>query len=112
MNFWDNDITTDSRPYVMELQSYLRALQRAQTGATTMPQDGFYDTSTAAGVRQFQTAAGLPTSGEVDLATWEALFAAYQDLQDAQAPPLLIRGLRTLPLRLKQHGESGKKVAA
>ncbi len=36
----------------------------------------------------------------------------FGGIMDPHAAWLLIRGLRTLPLRLKQHGESGKKVAA
>lgn len=36
----------------------------------------------------------------------------FGGIMDPHASWLLIRGLRTLPLRLKQHGESGKKVAA
>ena len=94
MNFWDNDITTDQRPYVMEVQSYLRALERAETGTTTVPQDGFFGADTAAGVRRFQETKGLPITGQVDLITWAALFAAYEALREEQAPPLFIRGLR------------------
>lgn len=36
----------------------------------------------------------------------------FGGIMDPHCAWLLIRGLRTLPLRLKQHGESGKKVAA
>lgn len=94
MNFWDNDITTDQRPYVMELQSYLRALERDKTGTTTVPQDGFFGADTTAGVRQFQESADLPVTGTVDRVTWEAILAAHEELRNNQAPPLLIRGLR------------------
>lgn len=94
MNFWDNDITTERRPYVMEVQSYLRALERAKTGTTTVPQDGFYGTATTAGVLQFQQSAGLAATGTVNRATWVALYAAYEALQQEQAPPLFIRGLQ------------------
>ena len=107
MNFWENDITTAQRPYVMEVQSYLRALERVQAGTTIVPQDGFYDTATADGVRRFQQAAGLPVTGEVDGATWAALFTAYESLRLEQAPPLLIRGLRQ---PLLQPGDQGDAV--
>ncbi len=107
MNFWENDITTDRRPFVMEVQSYLRALERDKTGTTTVPQDGFYGTATTAGVLQFQQAAGLSMTGTVDRVTWAALFAAYEALRREQAPPMLIRGLRQPIL---QPGDQGDAV--
>lgn len=94
MTFWDNDITTDRRPYVAEVQSYLRALQRERYGTTTVPQDGLFGTATTAGVLGFQQEAGLSPTGVVDHATWEALTQAYRSLRQRQALPLLIRGLR------------------
>ena len=94
MPLWDNDITTDNRPYVMELQSYLRAIQRAQYGTTTVPMDGFYGADTVAGVRQFQQNAEMPVTGVVNRATWDAIYAVYRDTQRQQTPPLTIRGLR------------------
>ncbi len=36
----------------------------------------------------------------------------FGGIMDPHSSWLLIRGLRTLPLRLKQHGENGRKVAA
>ena len=99
MNFWDNDITTDQRPYVMELQSYLRKLERDKTGTTTVPQDGFFGADTAAGVRRFQQEVGLPVTGVVDLVTWETLVDAHRQLRQEQAPPLPIQGLRHPPLQ-------------
>lgn len=50
----DNDITVDSRPYIIELQGYLRTIQRSRQGSTTVPQDGYYGPATTEGVRQFQ----------------------------------------------------------
>lgn len=107
MSLWDNDITTDSRPYVMELQSYLRAIQRDRYGTTTVPLDGFFGADTAAGVRQFQTAEGLPRTGTADRATWESLFAVNRDTKARLALPLFIRGLR---VPLLQPGDEGDAV--
>lgn len=101
---WDNDITTDTRPYVMELQNYLRAIQRAQYGSTTVPMDGFYDAATARAVRHFQQQEGLPVTGIVNAATWDAVYIAYQEIILQQAPPIPIRGLRR---PLLQPGDSG-----
>ena len=107
MNFWDNDITTDRRPYVMEIQQYLRTLERAQLGTTTVPQDGFYGADTADGVRRFQELAGLETTGIVDRVTWEALAMAYREQQLEDRPPMTIRGLRQ---PLLQPGDDGDAV--
>ena len=107
MSLWDNDITADSRPYVMELQSYLRTIQRDRYGVTTVPLDGFYGADTAAGVSQFQTDEGLPRTGTVDLETWEMLLAVNQETKARLALPLFIRGLR---VPLLQPGEGGDAV--
>lgn len=104
---WDNDITTDIRPYVMELQSYLRAIQRARYGSTTVPMDGFFGTDTTAGVRQFQQAEGLDSTGIADRETWDAIYAVYRETERQQAPPLTIRGLRQA---LLQPGDTGDAV--
>ena len=94
MTSWDNDITTDKRPYVMEIQRYLRTLERAQFGTTAVPQDGFFDTATADGVRRFQQSAELEPTGIVDLITWETLVNTYREQQLENSPPMAIQGLR------------------
>lgn len=103
---WDNDITGSQRPYVMELQNYLRRIQRARYGTTTVPMDGYYGSDTAAGVRQFQGAEGLPQTGNADRATWEAVYVAYSDVIARQTSPLTIRGLRDEILRDDDQGDS------
>ncbi|MBR0447224.1 MAG: peptidoglycan-binding protein [Clostridia bacterium] len=107
MNFWENDITIDRRPYVMELQRYLRALERERVGTTTIPQDGFFGADTTAGVRRFQQLMDLETTGVVDRQTWEALVSAYLEQEQNNAPPLTIRGLRQ---PLLQPGDDGNAV--
>ncbi len=107
MSLWDNDITTDTRPYVMELQSYLRAIQRDRYGTTTVPMDGFFGADTAAGVRQFQQAEGLPVTGTTDRVTWDAIYVVYRETDRRQTPPLTIRGLRQT---LLQPGDDGDAV--
>ena len=98
MSQWDNDITTDSRPYVIELQGYLRAIQRYRKGSTTVPQDGYYGPATTEGVRAFQREEGLPSTGQVDAATWDALYRAYTAITVAEKPPAPIIGKGTTPL--------------
>ncbi|MBR5523748.1 MAG: peptidoglycan-binding protein [Clostridia bacterium] len=104
----DNDITTDRRPYVLELQTYLRGLQRATTGTTTVPRDGFFGTATAEGVEAFQRAYGLPATGRADQPTWDAVVLAYETLRLATARPLPIPGLRK---PLLTPGDRGDDVA-
>ncbi len=96
----DNDITTDRRPYVMELQTYLRALQRNQIGTTTVPRDGFFGADTAGGVREFQQNNGLPVTGTADRETWEAIVLAYEATQLANAPPLPVPRLTNKTLQV------------
>lgn len=94
----DNDITVDSRPYIIELQGYLRTVQRTRQGNTTVPQDGYYGPATTAGVRQFQQEEGLPPTGRVDAATWNALYRAYAGITAAAQPPTSIIGKGNVPL--------------
>jgi peptidoglycan hydrolase-like protein with peptidoglycan-binding domain len=98
MSLLDNDITVDSRPYVIELQGYLRTIQRVRQGSTTVPQDGYYGPATADGVRQFQAEEGLPPTGRVDAATWDALYRVYTAITAAAQPPTPIVGKGSTPL--------------
>jgi peptidoglycan hydrolase-like protein with peptidoglycan-binding domain len=57
------------------------ALQRrlSSAGYYNGPVDSAYGEATAAAVRQFQQANGLPVTGNVDLATWDRLQAAQPE---------------------------------
>lgn len=101
----DNDITMDSRPYIIELQGYLRTIQRARQGNTTIPQDGYYGSATAEGVRQFQQEEGLPITGRVDAATWDALYRAYTAITVSAQPPTPIVGKGNQPLTEGDRGD-------
>ena len=98
MSLLDNDITVDSRPYIIELQGYLRTIQRFRQGSTTVPQDGYYGPATTAGVREFQQEEGLPPTGRVDAVTWDALYRAYTAITAAAQPPRPIAGKGNAPL--------------
>lgn len=104
-SLWDNDITADSRPYIIELQGYLRTIQRIRQGSTTVPQDGYYGPTTTAGVRQFQQEEGLPPTGRVDAATWNALYRAYTAITAAAQPPTPITGKGNTPLTVGDRGD-------
>ena len=101
----DNDITVDSRPYIIELQGYLRAIQRTRQGSTSVPQDGYYGPATTAGVREFQQEEGLPPTGRVDAATWDALYRAYTAITAAAQPPATIAGKGNTPLKEGDRGD-------
>lgn len=101
----DNDITVDSRPYVIELQGYLRTIQRMRQGSTTVPQDGYYGPATTERVRQFQQEEGLPPTGIVDNATWDAIYRAYVTISTAKQPPTTIVGKGDVPLREGDRGD-------
>ena len=105
MSLLDNDITVNSRPYVIELQGYLRTIQRTRQGSTTVPQDGYYGAATTAGVRQFQQEEGLPVTGQVDAATWEALYRVYTAITTAAQPPTPIVGKGNTPLAEGDRGD-------
>jgi Putative peptidoglycan binding domain len=66
---WDAPASRTARPAVLDVQRRLLALGYAQVGQA----DGFYGDQTRAAVLAFQAAGGLPTSGDVDCATWAAL---------------------------------------
>ena len=101
----DNDITVDSRPYVIELQGYLRTIQRTRQGSTTVPQDGYYGSATAEGVREFQQQEGLPPTGVTDAATWNALYRTYTSITAEAQPPTPIVGKGDTPLKEGNRGD-------
>ena len=105
MNLLDNDITTDQRPYIIELQGYLRTIQRARQGSTTVPQDGYYGPTTMEAVRQFQQEEGLTPTGQVDYATWSAIYRTYTDITTAAQPPTPIKGKGDTPLTEGDRGD-------
>lgn len=104
----NNDITTDHNDHVRELQHYLRVIRRERDGETDVPIDGRFGPLTAAAVRLSQEEGGLPVNGDVDRATWEAIFADAQRIIYLRALPVPIQGLRMgqLPLRIGSQDDS------
>lgn len=72
---------------VREVQNALSLLSRADPALPTVIPDGIYGPATAEAVRAFQKKVGFPETGEVDLATWSALFAAYKNAERTNASP-------------------------
>ncbi len=104
----NNDITTDVHDHVRELQQYLRIIRRERDGETDVPIDGRFGTLTTAAVRQSQEESGLPVDGIVDRATWEAIFAAAQEIIYLRALPTPVQGLGMgqPPLRVGDKNDS------
>ncbi|MBQ8357661.1 MAG: peptidoglycan-binding protein [Clostridia bacterium] len=59
------------------IQNALQELAAVYDGIGEVPQTGEYDAATADAVRAFQAANGLPATGAVDRATWNAIADAY-----------------------------------
>src|SRR5215467_15009450 len=76
---------------VLAVQQRLRALNMP-TGTP----DGIYGPQTAAAMRSFQAANGLPSTGACDEATWQRLFPAAPDAGTSQLSRL---GQMMLPLQ-------------
>lgn len=91
---FSNDITVDRTVYVRELQRSLRTLQRATQGYSTLPVDGIFGDETRLAVIQLQESVGLPVTGQVDLATWDAVMAASAAAAAKEASPTRVYAYR------------------
>lgn len=78
----------NEREAILNLQRYLRQLSFVNNKIPTPPQDGIYGTRTREAVSAFQESTGLPPTGEVDLVTWERLFAAYEKSLVRESAPV------------------------
>ncbi|MDO5142867.1 MAG: peptidoglycan-binding domain-containing protein [Eubacteriales bacterium] len=78
------------RAHIYELQHALRRIQRQQGAPQPLAPDGLYGQETAAAVRDFQRAHGLPVTGTADYATWTAIDRAARALDtDSTLPQML-----------------------
>lgn len=59
------------------IQYALMELETLYPDLGEVEETGVYDANTVAGVRNFQRRVGLPQTGEVDRATWDALATVY-----------------------------------
>ncbi len=73
---------------IFEIQRYLRALHFDSDGKIPLLNpDGIYGPETRAAVEAYQRMAGLPVTGQTDLATWKRLYADYTEAGKRAAPP-------------------------
>ena len=76
---------TDRDP-IFEIQQYLRTLAMDGYQIPMIIPDGIYGVETGNAVRVFQSLLGLPVTGRVDYNTWQALKAAYDEVQSSRLP--------------------------
>lgn len=68
---------------ITNLQTYLRAISFVDGRIRRVPIDGLFDTDTQGAVFEFQSTRGLPSTGVVDKATWDAIYAEYLEILKA-----------------------------
>lgn len=68
----------ESREYMIVPQTMFNVLSRHFEGITPCEMDGNHGPASAANVRWLQKAAGLPETGCMDQATWDALSRLYE----------------------------------
>ena len=69
----------DTRTPIRNLQRWLRVISRKNGGTGEVFIDGIYGEETRSAVRDFQIKNSLTPTGEVDLATFNAIFAEYEE---------------------------------
>lgn len=82
----------DEKANIYELQSFLRYIAEHTSGMPTVIPDGIYGPETRAAVKAFQSKAGLPQTGEADLATWTEIVDTYDSLKRQHILPRWISG--------------------
>lgn len=70
----------DSAEGVLVVQYFLSVLAQFESTIPMLTVDGVYGAQTERAVRAFQTGQGLPATGRVNDATWNALFNAYEGI--------------------------------
>lgn len=95
--------------YVKELQRRLRLLSHMDDRYLPVSVDGVYGTTTAAAMRAFQQAAGLPVNGTADEKTVRLLGEVYQDYVQLTADPRAICPFPS-PYFVMREGEHGSAV--
>ncbi len=76
----------DTKENIREVQRFLLEISYAESGFPHVVIDGFYEGETIEAIRLFQSSRGLAVTGEVDRVTHEALYIAYLDAKEANAP--------------------------
>ena len=75
---------------VYDLQTSLRLLSRADPDLPSVTPDGVYGAETKNAVTAFQQKHGLPSTGEADEATWNAIREEFRIHQNLRTAPNLL----------------------
>lgn len=97
-----------SRP-VESMQYMLRVLSQGDPRLHPITPDGIFGQNTMAAVLAFQRAYGLPTTGVMNLATWERLVEAYEMESLLQNPAEALQPILN-PRQILVPGESNYHV--
>ena len=73
----------DENEYVRQLQYMLRVISSFDPGIPPVEETGVFDIATRDAVRAFQQADGLPITGAVNAATWDAVYTQYATADEA-----------------------------
>lgn len=95
--------------YIKELQRRLRLLSHMDDRFLPITVDGIYGADTAAAIRAFQQAVGLPTTGHADEYTARLLGEAYHDYRQLTADPRAVCPFPS-PYFVMREGERGTVV--
>ncbi|MBE6587144.1 MAG: spore cortex-lytic protein [Ruminococcaceae bacterium] len=96
-----------------DLQYFLRFIAEFNPAVEAPVIDGIFGEATQSAVRSFQREYGLPDTGVVDLATWEAIFSAYQGMLDSLPQGYFSDSTEPypgFPVRLGSRGEEVRRV--
>lgn len=72
---------------ILNLQRYLRFLSFIDSRLPRVPVDGLFDSETRRAVEIYQRTRGLPETGIVDKATWDAIFDEFRLAREASERP-------------------------
>lgn len=71
----------DKISHIREIQGYLRGISHANPRIHRIIPSGVYDDATREAVVDFQREYGLPVTGEIDRATWDAIVIEYKNVR-------------------------------
>lgn len=95
---------------VQLIQYYLAFISEFNDFIPPVDIDGMFGPATAASVRAFQQSEGLPQTGAVDRATWDALYSRYASIIAALPADYQPRGAAPYPGVILRRGMSGPSI--